>query len=195
MSYDICEIVLSYYFIGICFDKYGECIEITGDCDNTLTVDKSKHPSLKWSSCTVYGDKWIDSMCGKTITCKFKVLQTNIESELVIGITSKDDSVDGDFRCELDTPWYGYCNAAFKVCNPSSILIYGTPFYANDTVTMVLDLSQKILSFEVNNKLQGIAFDDIVIGDDIQYKVVVCAWAHGDSISIIDYSIAMPSLF
>eukprot|EP01084_Bolivina_argentea_P008730 16335_1 len=188
----IFNMCLKYYYYGLYFDKCSKHIKISGECNETVTVNKGKsNINCKYLGASVYGQIWFDSMCEKIIICKFQVNQSVEECDMVIGITSSIATF-GDYFSILDANWYAYLNAGYKMCNPSEIRPYGQMFLTNDTVTMILNLSTSTLSFEINDKPQGIAFDNIVKGKDIKYKIAVSAWNNSDSVSIIDFKIKDP---
>ena len=61
---------------------------------------------------------------------------------------------------------------------------YGEMYETGDKVTICLDFEKKQLSFKLNDIDQGVAFDDIKVGPNIKYRLIVKLCDVGSSVSI-----------
>eukprot|EP01084_Bolivina_argentea_P117131 208069_1 len=61
---------------------------------------------------------------------------------------------------------------------------YGKIYETGDKVTICLDLEKKELSFKLNGDDQGVAFDDIKVGPEIKYRLIVKLWDLEQSVKI-----------
>ena len=65
---------------------------------------------------------------------------------------------------------------------------YGKDVVNGDIICMELDLKDCNVSFYVNNENQGIAFKNVEIGEDIDYRLIVSLAVNGTSVSIIKFT-------
>ena len=54
-------------------------------------------------------------------------------------------------------------------------------------IAMILNLSSKQISFEIDGVNKGVAFKDIKYGDDIYYRLAVSLEKEEDIVQLIDY--------
>ena len=78
---------------------------------------------------------------------------------------------DGGHKYTAKGPWTTYCNK-LKV---------------NDKVTIHLDLTKSEIRFSINDNDQGIAYQNILKGEDIKYRLTVCIGEVGAEIEILDF--------
>lgn len=62
-------------------------------------------------------------------------------------------------------------------------------FEDHDTVMMILNLADKTLSYQINDREQKALFTDISIGDDIDYCLAVYISGGGDSIELCETNV------
>ena len=63
---------------------------------------------------------------------------------------------------------------------------YNAPrFNKDDIVNMILDLSTRTLSYQINNGKEYIASTNIAVGDDIEYSIFVFMYVAGDCIELL----------
>ena len=179
---------LMYYYLQNYFGIHSSRIQVTGDQNETITSKESK------DSCA-YGYHWIHSMSNKLITYKIKINHGfNAYQDSDIGISASDTFIDEDFASSTNI-YYAFDADGDKwsvVDDVSFCQIYDEEFddgyKAGDIVTMQLDLFNSTISFYVNDRFKGIAFDDIKKGENIRYKLAVMLAKSGDSCTIIEYS-------
>ena len=121
---------------------------------------------------------------------KYKI-QINVQyngdegSDIYIGISSHDDYLDRGFKKKSNI-FYAFKSSRRKKSNCTIHANYGKEYGMYDVVTLLLNLKNGTIEFEVNEVSQGIAFDNIQKGDDIKYKFVVSLWNNKDSLTVID---------
>ena len=64
---------------------------------------------------------------------------------------------------------------------------YGRSLSQGDRLSVCLDLKRKHVRFLINDKNKGIAYHNISIGHDIEYRLVVSIYFQYGSVEIIDF--------
>ena len=65
---------------------------------------------------------------------------------------------------------------------------YGIKFKQGDIITMELDLSKSQIKYYVNNEDQGIAYKNIIRGQDIKYRLAVSLREIDNEIEIVSFT-------
>ena len=65
---------------------------------------------------------------------------------------------------------------------------YGRKYMNRDKVSVLLDLKQRIIRFFINDENQGIAYENIQIGNNIRYRMFVSLFFADNSVSILGFS-------
>ena len=112
-----------------------------------------------------------------------------------IGLVSKVSSTKKSFMDKSQDEDYRFYG--FKFAKYSGILVShngrkSVPNYrrwckVNDIICMKLDLKHRQIRFSRNNKSYGIAFDNIDIGKNIEYKVAVSIGHKRGGLTIVKY--------
>ena len=135
--------------------------------------------------------------------CKWYLKFNNIPKRLrlfcpfIIGVASVSESSSTDkafnYKHNNYHKFYSYETAsiASKILKSHNendyVRDYGTNFKENDIICLKLDLKERQITFSKNDKSFGIAFDNIDIGEDIEYRLAVTiGHLHGD-ISILKF--------
>ena len=110
-----------------------------------------------------------------------------------IGIVSKISSTNKSFMDKAqneDYKFYGYqlgSEILESHHGTNEVPTYERQPRVNYTYCMTLDLQKREIRYSRNNKSLGIAFDNIDIGDDIEYKLAVTIGYKYGKISILKY--------
>ena len=170
------------YFVYGLFGKHSSNIWVHGD-------DKQYATALTGKRCCVYGYDLLDSTSDKLITYEIK-FNTRLDGT-VIGITNNSKNTEASvFNKDSSHIYYGYDNEGDKYSTDKNEYgtEYGREYGKRDIVKMELNLSKRTIEFYVNDECQGIAFDDIKVGDDIKYKLVIEFWVRDGSCKIINFT-------
>ena len=110
-----------------------------------------------------------------------------------IGIVSKISSVNKSFLDKAkneDYKFYGYQTGSRILENHygrPQVPTYGRYARVNDVYCMKLDLQKREIRYSRNNKSFGIAFENIDIGEDIEYKLAVTIGHKDGNLSMMKY--------
>ena len=110
----------------------------------------------------------------------------------IIGIVSKLSSANKEFTCHLSHENYKFY--AYEIDTKilgahvgGFIENYGQKFKDNDIICIKLDLKRREIKYYKNGKSFGIAFDNIDIGEDIDYRLAVTIGHKYGEISILKF--------
>lgn len=174
VPFDIVNLCIKYYYIER--DQF--------DTDSlglhhTLNGNTIKHKYIG------YGDKWSTSLLRNIIVngkheWSFRIYQTYF---IQIGIYDAAAELprDKDFTNE-----HGYGYQVFHARSYPEAEDYGISCDSGDIIKMCLDMNNLTLSYSVNEKYQGIAFQDIARKG---YKAAVYTYADNESIELLDYKL------
>ena len=142
---------------------------------------------------------WDNSSYGSTIieTAKneniyiwtFHIAKCAYDSGMVIGITSKYSITTNAFSREKVSPNYGVLSYNGQKVSKHNYKSYGKQFKENDIINMILNLKKRTISYKINDIDQGVAYNNIVVGNDVNYKLAVTLGATNNSLQIIDFTI------
>ena len=76
-----------------------------------------------------------------------------------------------------------------RAYSTTSKWVYGMQWKTNDIIEMIVDFSKAQISYKLNDIDQGIAYNDIMKGEKIEYRLSVCTWFSGCSVQILDYKV------
>ena len=166
LVYDLC---LKFYWISEYFET---CHGIK------ISEDKLQITGKSIFSCFNYCHREIES--NKKAIYKWTLYTTN--PIIMIGITSYPTSQNVNWYHLEGIIYYGlrssYRNRIYKPLNDSALegndiyIDYGCQDVESaHTIGILLDLENKQLSFEINGKHRGIAFENIYCNDDIYYTL------------------------
>ena len=176
---DIIEICISFYFIPECFEIYdNELINIT---NNGFTMTNI---SDEVSTCYVS----IEMLSTTNLIHKYKVKINKMRcNNLVIGMDDTNaEYTYGVFYYDEDSNNYGY-TASGKKCSRNEVESYGIGCNENDTILTIIDFNKKTISFQINDKDQGIAYKNIQTNEKINYRFAVCTADVDDSVTLLNY--------
>ncbi len=183
---EIIGLVFSFWFIDVCdtWSKSFSCSLFDIDDDEILKVNKSKDHN--------YGAVWLLSAFGNQSvekgTFEWKIKFINRIQWICIGIINDDkESIEKDVTNNNYGMSYkrGGCfllnvNGTFYRFNTSS---YCPVFHDKDTiVTMILDMDKRTLSYKINDKDYGVAWDAVKYK---KYRLVVTLRDNGDEIEFL----------
>ena len=123
-----------------------------------------------WKANTVFVDKWIDSTSKEIVRCKIKTVKDG-NSCLYFGIVSSKG--DQSFSKHLDETLDSYIYQSYgKIYINAKEKKDGLSKFNNpgDTITLTLDLTTKIIWYQINDSNQGVLAKKIKTGKNIKYK-------------------------
>lgn len=89
---------------------------------------------------------------------------------------------------QMDDSHYCIHNAGYKnMIEKRHFGAYCDEIHAGDKVTLILDLKRAQIRYIINDKDQGVAYQDILKGEDVNYRLNVCIRKKGVSISITNF--------
>lgn len=176
----IIHFILSFYYLGDYFAKFDtKYWKIT---DKNTTIEKLKRGG--WSIPSCFGNMIIRSEQGGIYQWIFKLLKTNTCMDFGI---SSNCNMDQAFSVCDDSSNYCARYAAHKVSKDKQVYWPGFHYKTGDKLTMELNLDQKSLSFYVNEKFIGIAWDNIDVGPDINYRMAVFFLHNACSVKLLSF--------
>ena len=179
---------LSYFFVGECFEKCGDNMEISnGDMTLTKVKDRLKCKDI------AFGNKWIKSNIGQIAQWKFKINEIfeNLKECDVIWIyfVTQDQEIHSDWASTRNQPYYGFANNSggdSSSDNDNGDLI----FQQDDIINVKLDtITASIKAMHNRNDTEVVIYDNIETGDNIQYKLSVELYGKSTSITLLDFSV------
>ena len=165
--------------------KYmGHCIECDHQTQTELTV-KSRITDAE-NTRTAYNSAFggIAVHRGKHI---WKIQIIKKTTKLCIGISSSMDTIHMNFNRQRRCPNYGYNWDGSKISHQTKYEAYGPPMKQGQVITIILDLDQRQIEFMNGDQHLGVAFNDVMTGNDIEYRVAVSVVDKGDSVLLIGY--------
>ena len=185
---DIINLCLAFYHIVIreIFQHYNPANYQLSNDDMTLT-----NCSQTWTTYSVcYGSQSIPSLQDQCIySWKFKILHQRDYIAIGIDETKYLRKHNGHFNREVGA------SKSYALWNDQRlnrwdydelITAYDAPILnANDIVCMTLNLTNRTLSFQKNNDKKYIPFENISVGEDIEYCMGVFILAKGDSVEML----------
>eukprot|EP01084_Bolivina_argentea_P259110 437096_1 len=132
----------------------------------------------------VYGNAVIASNQNRSYKWVIKI---NRAISLLCGITSYWNFFGSEYFWETSHPMYLYNGTGSKKSMGDWDPRYGQQFGTGDIIAIDLDLEKGHIRFSVNNIDQGIAYDNVIKNDNIQYKLLVCLTFTEDSIELIQF--------
>ena len=177
-------IIILYFREDEVFNVIGDDLKLSAD-KKIVTKTGSKN---NWDN-NAYGVIGIESINNNYIyEWRLKTNLNALRPLAVIGISSKQIP-----NLEVDEDKNGYhyavlCEDGSKYLQGKSDWIsYCNGIVDNDVVTLRLDLGRKEIRYLVNDKDQGIAYDDVKTGKDIKYRLFVSIYRDTDSIEILNF--------
>eukprot|EP01084_Bolivina_argentea_P088147 159148_1 len=171
---------LSFYYISEYFAKAGTNVEIS--CNETKI---EKICSGHWGNIS-YGNIKITSHSKGIYKWYLKIIKCRWH--IIVGIASSITPYSSFWKGHQ----YGYWTTGKKVSDHGNIE-YGMHFHDNDIVCMELDIQsqhQNKLTFYVNDKSQGVAFDGINFDSDQTYRLAVSIYHPTACIELIKFTVA-----
>ena len=185
---EIINLCLLFYHIVIreIFKHYNpDVYQLSSDA---LTLTNCR---IGFNYSTCYGSQCIPSLDDHSIYLwKFEIL--NRSSWIAIGIdeTKYLRKKKGQFNEKIgDSKYYALWNDGDTNRWDNASIIRAEEnapeFDANDVVSMILDLSNRTLSYQKNDDEKYIAFTDITVGDEIIYCMGIYIWNNGDCVELV----------
>eukprot|EP01083_Nonionella_stella_P044544 119905_1 len=168
---------------------------ISGDDIAVMNEHKTAKKYRATTVHSVFGSTCIKANTDDIYRWKFKIVNGG-NGLLVIGIVAMSAAID---RNDLvNEPFYksdAFANYGYNVFNgytmsQSVYTKYGAKAKTNDIVQMELNMKQKVLTFYVNDKSQGIAFQHIPKNDAIRYQMAVSLQQDQNAIALLDFTIS-----
>ena len=162
------------------FQKFNEKIYENG-LNNKNIIKCIKKNSYS----SIYGNTSIPSSKEQKWMWTFKV-KNNVDDNIYIGISS---SFICDQDCFTNEESSNYCFATNgeKWSKGNRDKYHLNSFNQGDIIQMILDCPQKQLSFVHNNKHLGVAYDNIDIGKDINYKMAIIMASKDDELELVNF--------
>ena len=194
----IYHICLKYIYIHYFFGVKSESIKLSGHNKQTMIVDKSfgRKAGGVWSTHCIYGKYMFDSISNMIIKYKIKIVASNRKySTFNIGFASDHNAIDTNFaEQKTDSPWYSFDSWGLirrynkQPCYTQNL---NSIYAKNDIVIMTLDLKRGSLCYEIGDRNDSkTIIENIERSSDLKYKLALSAWYNGDSLSILDLSVA-----
>ena len=184
---EIINLCFKFYHIVIreTFKHYNPNDYQLSNNDMTVSfVDKGGNASI------CYGSLCIPSLDSFIYSWKFKILQRTSHICIGIGETKYVRKYDGHFNDgNYETKYYALWHDGDKNRWDHAGIITkedSTPtFTQNDSCCMTLDLSNRTLSYQINDGEKYVAFKNVTTGHDIEYCMGVYIWANKDCIELL----------
>eukprot|EP01084_Bolivina_argentea_P177093 306331_1 len=173
---------LFFYYTMEYFAIIGKHIKCTEE-QTTITVSNS-------INCSCFGKLNIKSKEKLIHIWKFKI--NCMQEQVGIGINSATHS-----KLSHTNGWYATNTSCFNGCyytdrkgiqyGKGNWNYKGKPFKTGDKVNMILDLSDRTLSFELNGENQGNFYENIPVEENLNYKMAVLMYYELSSVSLLSY--------
>ena len=193
---DIIDLLYLFYHIVIpeTFKHYNSSKYRLESDDMILTRIGTRN---RGSDSVVYGSQCISSMNEEIHRWTFKIIKKTLWWYIVFGIdeTKHTRKEYGGFDTRSKkSKSYALWSNAYK-CEHGDMYDFkkadnAPRFDTNDTVNMILDLSSKSVSYQVNHGDMFLAFEDIAVGQDIEYCMGVCIGGADDCVELLSYIIS-----
>ena len=190
------------------FGKHGECVTVSSNVEtiniNNVATIKPNNEYTSWQS--VYGEYEIDYNKQKNSIIEWTFdVKARQSSFGITNVTLLSGYVFGDYqiRSNQNARYYALADTGELECqdgdgawNDHGDRYKGKRTYAEciekgDTIKMILDLSQKSLTFIKNGIDFGIAYKDIDTSKI--YKMAICMqFYEGDSVELKNFSVHYP---
>lgn len=185
------------YFHSAYLDKNnrGKYMKVNEE-SNSVSIDKGEEGThvTDWSmGNTIYGNQWLRS--NSNMKYEYELEITHIHpsySDVYIGISSKDvtiqdyvnDNVSEDCIYYAQTNW-GSTYTNHNSNDKSHKAYSGKPYTkSGDILRLMINFKEKTVKLSVNNDEEGACFTNIKIGDDIEYKLAISIYRHGDTVTV-----------
>ena len=154
-----------------------------------LTQNKTIVTSDSYESCNAYGKQRMHSTDKSVHRWQFKIRGIGGSGFIYIGIAEEtENTMDGytfidygqGYAIDSDGNKYSPTGLDHNYYNLNQT------FKQGDTIHMILNLSTKRLSFQINDN-QEIVIENIKTNQAIKYKMAVGLY-HGDSVELLEYS-------
>ena len=195
---DITHCIIANDVINLCIEYYHEKREkfkhFNSENYKLSNGDMTICKTGGWmSTSTVYGTICIDSSLSMMHKWILKIKHMDKYSGAIgIGIDEtkyfRKDYGSFDYECRK-TKLYGIWNDGTRV--NSNGVWDNIKYKTGDIIIMELDLldENKTISFAKNNDVKKIAFEKVLIGENITYCMTVCCLEPGDAIELLSYAI------
>jgi hypothetical protein len=171
---------------------------ISTECDPPFQFDTDQlapHLSVAPHSLTLHNTankKWSTARASARLTSGIHRWDVHIDrcvsKNIFIGVATKEARLDNYVGCDK----HGWAFLANKAVwhNKAKVKAYGELFRTGDTVTVIVDLDEGTLSYNLNSKPMGVALEGLtgplypafsLYNEDDQITVVQVATASGDS--------------
>ena len=193
-----------HYYLNEYFYKGGHGADIKTTIDNRDTVISEYRDGV-----SIYGRLTISSMTNKIHEWTFKIVKNyewtdyrrmNVPNPYEVSPNRYPTTLKigiGDAHTfyqrlnyslsDRGTNYYSYCGYfGHKQSLNAGGGKYGPWYITGDKVSMVLDMSSCSISFKLNGKEIGVAYDNLKKGKDIEYKMFVYIHA-GATIQLLSY--------
>eukprot|EP01084_Bolivina_argentea_P048733 89745_1 len=179
---DIIHIIFKYYFVSK--DSFKKYNPYYFNVINDRIVQRLSGSG--WAN--VYGEQIIISTSKQFVKWTIKVNKLYPHNGC-FGVTMFNDDLNKTFL-SLDKISYGlWACTGGTMSHGSWKGGYGSGIAQGDVITIILDLFCQHISFEKNGKSLGIAFKNILIGKDINYRLVIGLINDNSEISLEQFDI------
>eukprot|EP01084_Bolivina_argentea_P282058 482734_1 len=135
---------------------------------NDLREQKIKGIITTTNWCLAFGQLIADMNFEEVVIWNLAIKSTKFRSRCYcyIGIMSKnmiDLTVHGSeaHKYPLDYGYCGYTGDRGSIFHGRNYILYGVKLKTNDVISVILNQSQRTISFKINNKKYGIAYQNI----------------------------------
>ena len=173
---------LAYYYPDEYFTKYNENIEINDKKDTICSSDDDVTGTTAYGNIDIIGTKYFQ------YEWEFEIIKMN--DYVAIGIDSsgksytEDQFHDGEntnlfYAYESDSPF------GLKYTIDGSYTYGNVALVVGDKIKMILNIKDKTLQYHINDKNQGIAFDDIDFSGNKIYNMAVMVYT--SSVKLLNF--------
>lgn len=178
------------YYLCILYFREEEIFQIISDNGIILSKDRKKITKIdqNWNydiSNTNYGTE-IDSDTGFLHRWTLKLVHKIEYLNITIGITTQINP-NQIYNEDQNVLCYYFCDD-YKFSNNNENGYYGKRWMIGDILTINLDLNKKQLYLLINQKNQGVAFENILSSDKIKYRLFVSLYCIEESVEILQYN-------
>ena len=121
---------------------------------------------------------------------KFKINYQYSKPNIYIGIDDQEHEnqcIETCFGDQYESNNYSISSDGFMRRN-GVLMQHSTKSYeTGDEVTMILNLYDKSLSYQINESEMDVMFERVGTGDDIKYKACVHLYVKDESVTLISY--------
>ena len=179
------SLCILYYLNPEYFAIAGKGVQLSTD---KMTISSTKDTPFGNTS---YGLQFISST--EAVKCRWSIkVNETLTRKMTIGISSNDEFDKAYTRWRRIGTYTGYKHYGYNgyvgcITSINGATKYGQEYGKNDVVHVELDLLNKEVTFYKNEVSQGVAFNNIAIGESIKYRLAIQMSDENTSLTLIKF--------